>query len=185
MTVDIVDKIVALDETLSQHDVAHAFGGALALAWCTQQARGTIDIDINIFLPAERSRDVCASLPTGVEWSESDVDALVRDGQARLHWGPVPVDVFLNTTDFHDGLADRIRWESFGGRRIPFLSCTDLAVFKVFFNRSRDWVDIEEMMTLGSVDIDVVLGVLVRYVGAADERIGRLRELALRGGESW
>jgi len=31
---------------LDDADVPHAFGGALALAWCTQRARGTIDIDL-------------------------------------------------------------------------------------------------------------------------------------------
>jgi hypothetical protein len=177
---DIVGKIVTLSEELTKHDLAHAFGGALALAWCTQQARGTIDIDVNVFASVDQSRVVCASLPAGIEWSDADTDTLTRDGQARLHWGPVPVDVFLNTASFHDALVDRIRWEDFGGRSVPFLSCTDLAVFKIFFNRSRDWVDLEEMVAFGSVDIDVVLGVLVQYLGPSDERIDRVRQLALR-----
>jgi hypothetical protein len=181
MTVDIVGKIVALDEALTAHEVAHAFGGALALAWCTQQARGTIDIDVNVFTGVGRARDVCVSLPDGVVWNGADIDTLTRDGQVRLHWGPVPVDVFMNTSSFHEAVADRIRWEAFGGRSVPFLSCTDLAVFKTFFSRSKDWVDIEEMLALGSVDVDIVLGVLVRYLGTSDERIDRFRQLASRG----
>ncbi len=29
--------------------------------------------------------------------------------------------------------------------KLPFLSCPDLAVFKVFFNRTKDWADLEAM----------------------------------------
>ena len=53
----LVDKIVTLHRSLEAAGVPHAFGGALALAWCTQRARGTVDIDVNIFLaPTEAGR---------------------------------------------------------------------------------------------------------------------------------
>jgi hypothetical protein len=41
-------QMLQLHKSLARKNIPHAFGGALALAWCTQQARGTIDIDINI-----------------------------------------------------------------------------------------------------------------------------------------
>lgn len=176
---DIVEKIVALHEVLTARDVPHAFGGALALAWCTQRARGTIDIDINVFLSATMAKSVCTSLPETISWSQRDLDELTATGQVRLFWEQVPIDLFLNTTEFHEGLADRVRWEQFGGEKVPFLGCTDLAIFKGFFNRTRDWVDLEEMLVADSVDLDVVLGVLVRYLGGSDERINRLRKLAV------
>ena len=43
----LADKIVAIHQALDAAQLPHAFGGALALAWCTQRARGTIDIDVN------------------------------------------------------------------------------------------------------------------------------------------
>jgi hypothetical protein len=43
-------QMLQLHKSLARKNIPHAFGGALALAWCTQQARGTIDIDINIFI---------------------------------------------------------------------------------------------------------------------------------------
>ena len=92
--------------------------------------------------------------------------------------GETPVDVFVNTTPFHDQLVDRARVERFMDEEVPFLACRDLAVFKVFFNRTKDWADLEEMHAAGSLDVEAVLGVLVRYLGADDERIGRLRDLA-------
>ena len=49
------EKILAIDRSLSEASIAHAFGGALALAWCTQRARGTIDIDVNVFTGVDRT----------------------------------------------------------------------------------------------------------------------------------
>ena len=111
-------------------------------------------------------------------WSDADLDTSRRDGQVRLWWDSTPVDVFLNTTGFHAQAASRAIAESFAGADIPFLSCADLAVFKAFFNRTKDWADLEEMLDAGTLDVDRVLGVLVRYLGAGDERVGRLRALA-------
>jgi len=172
-------KIVAIDAALAAAGIPHAFGGALALAWCTERARGTIDIDINVFVDVGRASEVLAALPAGIAWSDADIATVEADGQVRLWWDGTPVDVFLNTTTFHAEVAQRIRTEQFGGAAIPFLSCTDLAVFKAFFNRSRDWADLEEMVEVGTIDADRALGVLVRYLGGSDERVGRLRRLVV------
>lgn len=174
---NLVDQIVTLHRALAKADVVHAFGGALALAWCTERARGTIDIDVNLFVEVEEADVVFANFPAGVVVTDSDRAAIAADGQTRLWWGQTPVDVFFNTTDFHRAAADRCRFEPFGGADVPFLSCRDLAVFKAFFNRTKDWADLEEMQAAGSLDLEAVLGVLVRYLGAADDRIDRLRAL--------
>jgi 4'-phosphopantetheinyl transferase EntD len=163
---------------LAAAGLAHAFGGALALAWCTERARGTIDIDVNVFVPAERAEEVAAALPAPVEASTDQLERLRRDGQVRLWWDGTPVDVFLDTTEFHEKAAARARWEDFGGHDLPFLSCADLAVFKAFFDRTKDWADLEEMAAAGTLDVDRALGVLVRYLGADDHRVARLAALA-------
>jgi hypothetical protein len=171
-------KIVAVHNALVAAQVPHAFGGALALAWCTQRARGTIDIDLNIFVDPTLARGVLDALPAQVVWSDADQALIERDGQVRVWWDTTPVDLFLNTTEFHAQSAERARWHEFAGVRIPFLSCSDLAVFKAFFNRTKDWADLEEMAGAGTLDVDRVLGVLIRYVGAGDERIERLQALS-------
>ncbi len=171
-------KIVAADAALSAAGIPHAFGGALALAWCTQRARGTIDIDVNVFVDVSRTAEVFAALPTGIAWTDDDVAAVEADGQVRLWWDATPVDMFFNTTGFHAEVAGRTRTEHFAGSEIPFLSCTDLAVFKAFFNRTRDWADLEEMVEVGTFDVDRVTGVLVRYLGGDDARVRRLLGLA-------
>jgi len=170
----LADKILAIHDAFDAVRLPHAFGGALALAWCTERARGTIDIDVNIFVDAARARAVIDALPRQVTTAASDVEILERDGQARLWWDETPIDVFLNTSEFHEQLAERARLELFAGVELPFLSCTDLAVFKAFFNRTRDWADLEDMVAMRTFDVDRVVGVLTRYLGADDDRVRRL-----------
>ena len=176
---NLVERIVALHRALDAADVPHAFGGALALAWCTERARGTIDIDVNVFVPNDEADLVYAALPAGVPVTDDDRAAVARDGQTRLWWDQTPVDVFFNTTDFHVQAAERARLEDFAGARVPFLACRDLAVFKAFFNRTKDWADLEEMHTAGALDAEAVLGVLALYLGGDDDRIERLRALVI------
>jgi hypothetical protein len=57
------EKMVSVHEHLARAGIDHAFGGALALAWCTQQARGTIDLDVNLFVGPDRTDDVLGALP--------------------------------------------------------------------------------------------------------------------------
>jgi hypothetical protein len=170
-------KMLVIHEHLQGAGFAHAFGGALALAWCTQQARGTIDVDVNIFVGPDRTEDVLAALPRAVVATAEDRALLVRDGQARLWWDTTPVDVFLNTTDFHEGASTRVRWEPFAGVDLPFLACEDLGVFKAFFNRTMDWADLEAMRVGGTLDVPTVVGVLATFLGGDDDRIARLLSL--------
>lgn len=173
----IGDRIVALHAALDDARLPHAFGGALALAWCTADPRGTSDIDLNVFVPPDKARAVVAALPAGVAHAAEDIRSLRRDGQVRLWWDDVPVDVFLNTTPFHEKVADRARVEPFLGVAVPFLACDDLAVFKAFFNRTRDWADLEEMATAGTIERHALRSVIASLLGSDDARLGRVDSL--------
>ena len=170
-------KIVALHRALEAAKVGHAFGGALALAWCTRRPRGTSDIDINVFAPPAQTRRVLRALPSEVQWIDDDRDRLRRDGQVRLWWDTTPVDLFLSTTSFHRRASRRVRREPFQGEALPFLACDDLAVFKVFFDRSRDWADLEEMIAARSFDMGAVSATIAELLGGDDARLTRLRAL--------
>lgn len=173
----VPEKMLAIHGRLRSAGLDHAFGGALALAWCTEQARGTIDVDVNVFVGPERADEALAALPDGIVATAEERALLTRDGQVRLWWGTTPVDVFLNTTEFHQTVAARVRWEPFLGRDLPFLACQDLAVFKAFFNRTKDWADLEAMRQADSLDVPAVVGVLAAFLGGDDERIARLLSL--------
>lgn len=170
-------RIVVLHSALEAAGLRHAFGGALALAWCTRRARATIDIDLNVFIGHHRADEALDALPEGVEISDACLQALAADGQARLWWDGVPVDLFFNTTPFHEQVARRVRFESFAGHRIPFLSCRDIATFKVFFDRTQDWADLERMAEAETLDVEAVSGVIIDYLDADDHRLERLRSL--------
>jgi hypothetical protein len=176
----LVGRIVDIHAALDTAGVPHAFGGALALAWCTARARGTIDIDVNVFVPFAEAAGALAALPSGVAITKANRADIARDGQTRLWWQTTPVDVFFNTTDFHVAAARRAHRQRFAGADVPFLSCRDLAVFKAFFDRTKDWADLEEMLAAGVLDTDAVLGTLVRYLGGDDHRVERLRALVTR-----
>ena len=173
-------QMVQLHKSLARKNIPHAFGGALALAWCTQQARGTIDIDINIFISTEEIDLLTSALPKAIGTSEGNLKDLHRDGQTRLMWNDTPLDIFLNTTTFHAQAAQRIRYETFAGAELPFLACGDLAVFKTFFNRTRDWADLEEMHAAGTLNVRAVTTELLEFLGEDDPRIMRLRLLTIK-----
>lgn len=174
----LVERIVAIHRSLRDASVPHAFGGALALAWCTERARGTIDIDVNLFVGLDEIERALDGLPDDITVSADDRADLERDGQTRLWWDATPVDVFFNTTEFHRQVARRARVEAFAGEQVPFLACRDLAVFKAFFDRTKDWADLEEMAAAGTLDVPAVLGELAVRLGGTDQRIERLRSLA-------
>ena len=175
---DLTDRILALHRVFEAAAIPHAFGGALALAWCTRRARGTIDIDINLFVDTTDQARVLAALPEAVKVTQRDRAILRRDGQVRVWWEDTPLDLFLNTTDYHQEVATRVRMETFAGQRIPFLACLDVAVFKAFFNRTKDWADLEEMQAAGTLDIERAAGIISHYLGADDERVAQLNKLA-------
>jgi hypothetical protein len=173
----LAERLLALHDTLDTGRVPHAFGGAIALAYCTQEPRGTRDLDVNIFVSPSQAKDALAHLPEGVVVNAVDRVAIERDGQARLWWDDTPVDVFFSVHGFHDRVAEGVRSVPFEGEYIPVIDCVALAVFKVMFNRTRDWADLEAMHEAGALDAAEVLGWTVRLVGTDDERVARLAAL--------
>ncbi len=133
--------------------------------------------DVNVFVSPERTASALTALPPGIVATDDDRALLERDGQARLWWENTPVDVFLNTTHFHEQVATRVHLEPFAGEQLPFLACHDLAVFKAFFDRTKDWADLEAMAAAGSLDVSAVAGVLAGFLGAGDDRIEHLLSL--------
>ncbi len=174
----ILDAVIELHDGLDAAGIHHAFGGAFALLWCTGEPRSTVDIDLNIFASPTETRRILAALPEEILATDEDATKLSTDGQCRLLYDGIPVDIFLNTTRFHDDLRVHIREHQLVGRRLPFLGCNDLAVFKAFFNRRKDWADIEEMLRAERLDVPYVTGILSEYLGPDDERIREL--LAIR-----
>lgn len=189
MSESLVAIVETVHERLEAVRIPHAFGGALALAYGVATPRGTADIDINLFVPPARAGEVRSALGPAVSWSDADTERIARDGQVRVFWGRTPLDLFFSTTEFHEQAAEQVREVSFAGGTIPVLDPNDLAVCKAYFDRRKDWADLEAMAEVGSFEPDVVLRWLRRLLSEDDERIGRLRQLLaevdLRQGDDW
>lgn len=172
------EKVIAIHESLADNKFPHALGGALALAYYADP-RATIDIDINVFVPTERWRDVVEALTEiGVSADRLDPSTLERDGQCRLWWGDNAVDLFFAYDPIHDEMRGESRRVPFGEVTIPILSPEHLAVCKAMFDRQKDWIDIEQMLIAGDdLDLDTIEKWLVRMVGDSDHRVKRLRAL--------
>ncbi|MGB0873586.1 MAG: hypothetical protein ACPGYP_10710 [Solirubrobacterales bacterium] len=174
----LAEKLGAIHESLAKANLKHAFGGAISLAYCIDEPRGTRDIDVNIFISAERARDAAAALPTEVEVPEQAISEIVRDGQTRVWWDDTPVDLFLNNLPIHEEVANEVRWVPFAGSEIPVLSCQSLVIFKAFFNRTKDWADIEAVAKVEPAFVLSAADRVEQLVAPDEEIITRLRQIA-------
>jgi hypothetical protein len=172
------DKVIVIHEALMDARIPHALGGALALAYYADP-RATIDIDVNVFVPTERWRDVIAALDAlGVDGSDLDPIALERDGQCRLWWDDNAVDLFFAYDPIHDEMRKQARRVPFADITVPILGPEHLAVCKAMFDRRKDWMDIEQMLiATDELDVPEIERWLVQMVGDDDPRIRQLREL--------
>jgi hypothetical protein len=173
----LVGKVVALSDALTTAQIPHAFGGALALAYFTEDPRGTRDIDINTFVPATGADPVLAALPAGVRIPARTAEHIAADGQVRLWWDDTPVDLFFDYAPLHAAAARNTREVPFAGRQIRILGPIELVLFKALFDRPKDWVDIGTVVAAGAVNTGVVRRRLVALVGADDERVAKLDSL--------
>src|SRR5439155_26761149 len=115
-----------------------------------------------------------AALPGGIEQPPGTAEAIVRDGQIRLWWDGVPVDLFFDYAPVHAEAARNRRTVPFEGVRIPVLGPVELAVFKVMFDRTRDWADLEAMAERGTLDLEAVRAGLEGMLDHDDARLARL-----------
>lgn len=174
---ELVEKLFAIHDSLGKASIPHAFGGAIALAYCTEEPRGTRDLDVNIFVDAAKAKRTLACLPDGVRVTKEDVQKVRRDGQARLDWDGIPVDVFLNNVPLHEAVAESVVWVPLVGREVPVLDCASLAIFKAFFDRTKDWADMEAIAQATPEDIDIAAATIADLVGPDDPAVKRLETL--------
>jgi hypothetical protein len=170
------EKIVALHERLAGAAIAHAFGGALALAYYAEP-RATDDVDVNLFVAPSAFPEVHEALaPLGVD-HELDLALLERDGQCRLWWGRTPLDLFFAYDEIHEAMRREARMVPFGDTRLPILAPEHLLVCKAVFDRPKDWLDIEQVLVcVEDLDIAAIRAWLERLIGDQDPRLRRFEE---------
>ena len=177
----LAEHLVAVHRALDGAGIPHAFGGAIALAYCVDEPRGTRDLDVDLFVGPDEADRVLAALPDGIHVGDDDRAAIVRDAQVRLWWSEMPVDLFFAVHDIHEYAAAEVRTVPFEGTEIPVLGCTTLAVFKAMFGRGKDWADIEAMIEAGMPDCTAVLRWVRELLGERDPAVARLVAIVGRG----
>ena len=175
------EKVLALEAALAKAGIAHAFGGAIALAYYATP-RGTVDIDLNVFVGTDQAARVFDVIePLGVDTAGASESSELRDrGQIRLHWEHTPLDLFFAYDPLHESCLERIASVPFGdGAAIPILSAEDLAIFKAIFDRPKDWRDIRELLfaLAERFDVDYTQRWLQRILAHDDPRLQQLEEL--------
>lgn len=177
---DLADRLVTVHRSLSAKRIPHAFGGAIALGYWIRDPRGTSDIDVNVFLPAEDSHRALQALPPEIDQFEDTAALIRRDGQVRLHFGSTPVDLFFDYAPVHGEAARHRSTVPFAGVRIPILGPNELAAFKAMFDRTQDWADIEAMLRAETVDVAELRRSLLEMLPEDDWRFERLDEAIAR-----
>lgn len=177
---DLPDKIIGLHRTLSDADIPHAFGGAMAADYY-RIPRGTADIDLGLFVrPHEHERvlDTLGQVFEVPNLPEVKRQIMERD-QAVTRWGNTRVDLFFSVGAFHDSIASRVVEKEFAGEKIPVLSAEDIVVLKALFDRTQDWADIEAICELQGDKLErpYITGWLKVAVGADNHRLARIEKL--------
>ncbi len=159
---DFVDRVVALHDSLAGSGIPHAFGGALALAYHATP-RGTVEIDLNVFLPIGDAAEVIEQLTaSGIEPPPRGIDGALPTAGPQCPGDDTHVDLsFSYDTEFFASVRDRVEAHTFEDSRrryfdLPFLSAEGLCVVKVTCDRLRDRADIEAMLVEAPLDLAYV-----------------------------
>ena len=184
MTASLPEKILAIDLRLAEANIAHAFGGALALAYYAEP-RATIDIDVNLFVAPTSTRRLprrsrrSTSRPRGRRPRWSATGSAARGGIAH-HSRPL----LRLRRDPQGDATSGAPVALFGEDRLPILAPEHLVVCKAIFDRPKDWLDIEQVLVcVDDLDTEEMSAWLARMVGDGDERAQRFQQaLALRAG---
>ncbi len=182
----LVELIIAVHWHLDQAGVSHAFGGALALAYVAEP-RGTVDVDVNVFLPPNALDLVVAALePLGLrrERDPGGDQPPIAGIRFKHADDPFPVDVFPALDERYSEIERRRVLRPFGRSDdlLPFLSAEDLCLFKLSYGRPKDWVDLVAVAAARpDVDVEIVEELLVALRGPSMyPRLARFRSLLRR-----
>jgi hypothetical protein len=180
-TLDAAEAATRIARALEAGGVSYAIGGAVALG-AHGVPRGTLDVDVNVFVTDEELPRVVAILRSiGIEVTEDAAIARAqRDGMFVGDWGGMRIDVFTPSIPFSlEAEKTRVRVEAPDGGSEWFLSAEALAIFKLLFARPKDYVDLERLIAVQGPQLDhaYVRRWIAEMMGEDDERTRRWDEL--------
>lgn len=183
---DAAEAGVWLAAAFDEARIPYALGGALALG-VHGVPRGTLDVDINVFVADSELPPVLALLSRlGVELdAAAAVPRAKRDGMFVGRWNGIRIDVFVPSIPFSDEAGrTRVRLVDSEGIATWFLSREAITVFKLLFFRPKDLVDLERLVAVSGHALDhaYVRRWLVEMMGDDDPRVVAWDDLVARFG---
>jgi len=185
---NIEDLTIAVHQLLEEHEVPHGFGGALAFNLYADP-RHTEDIDLSAFVPWSSRHDIIPMFTALGFRPNKGLDDAIPVAGVRLVTpdSDLKIDVFFALDETYDRVQERLVRHPFGPDlvELPFFSAEDIALFKVSFNRDKDWVDLRQMIRAGTpLDLEYLEDTLVALRGPSMyPRIARLRAMIAAGGD--
>jgi len=158
----------------------YAFGGAIALGYWGPP-RGTLDIDVTLFLPPDQPLS-CVRLLQKIGCSlqaEQAVRSLAEHGFCQTEYGGRRIDVFLPTLPFYEEARQRRQRVVLGDQPIQIWDAATLCVFKMMFFRLKDMADVQQLLQQQGAELDHawVRQHLTEIYGDRDPRVSRWDEL--------
>jgi hypothetical protein len=177
---DAVTVAVFLAGGLHARGQEYALGGALALGYWGIP-RGTVDVDVTLFLAPERPSDCIWLLQEiGCEVPvASAAESLREHGFCRVTFSGLNVDVFLPLIPFYEVARQRRVRVQLGGLSVWVWDAETLVVFKMMFFRRKDIADVEQVLTVQGAEFDRlwVREQLLAMYGTRDPRLATWDEL--------
>ena len=160
------------------HD--YAFGGAIALGYWGEP-RGTVDVDLTLFVPADQPPLCIQLLETiGCEVATPEAVASLREhGFCRARYRGVRVDIFVPIVPFYEAARARRARVRIGEQSIMVWGPEALAVFKMMFFRRKDLADVEQIIRIQAERLDRgwVRAQIEEMYGKWDPRVSTWDEL--------
>ena len=174
---EVAGQIARALEDRSQE---YAVGGAIALGYWGQP-RGTIDVDLTLFLSPDKVAEcIDCLLALGCEVDRANAVPLLREhGFCRAFFRGVRIDVFLPVAPFYEFAKKRRTRVWLGDYQIWIWDAESLAVFKMMFFRRKDLADVEQIIRNRgrNLDRDWIREHLEQMYGQRDPRLAQWNEL--------
>jgi hypothetical protein len=158
----------------------YALGGAIALGYWGQP-RGTMDVDLTLFLSIDQPSVVVWELQEiGCEvQSARAIASLQEHGFCTATFSSCRVDIFVPTIPFYEQAKARRRRVQLGDQQVLIWDAETLSVFKMMFFRPRDFIDLQQVLRMqGShFDREWVHEQLLEIYGSRDPRLSKWNEL--------
>ena len=165
-----------LAEQLELRGQEYAIGGAIALGYWGVP-RGTVDVDLTVYLPPERPTE-CIRLLQDVGCvvsADEAAESLRQHGFCRATFAGMRLDIFLPIIPFYEAARARRKQLILANQPVMVWDAESLAVFKMMFFRRKDLADVEQILRTQGAQFDRhwVREQLAAMYGGRDPRLSQ------------